>query len=666
MKVRLSIAARWSLRADEARDGRRWAEAVRRYQMYLRLNPSDHERRVQLGHAFKELGRLEPAERCYLKALKAMPESADLNLQLGHLYKVREEFDRARAHYQRAAALDPDLSDAVAELVAFGESVSEVPRASAGDAARDKGQWIEAVRAYEAYLEREPGDGPIWEQLGHARRERRDLHGALQAYQRALELQPQAIEPRRHRAHVAKALGMHADAVAGFVSALLADPQDGESFQELVALGERERALDALHRCAPRARLKGGYPPHKEVAIFTIASNNYLPMAETLLEGVAAAYPDAERFLCLADRRTDPQLPLPTGAEVLLASEIGIPGFDAFAFRYGPTEFHTALKPFAFEYLLRERGYRKVIYLDPDIQVFAPSGGILAPLDAGASFVLTPHFRRALPFRRMPDTQGILRAGAFNLGFIAANCSAEALEILRWWSMRLLDDCRAEPENGWFVDQRFVDLFPAFAPNLSVCRSPVANLAYWNLEEGRLSEDADGFSFNGLPLEFFHFSGFDPRNPNILSKYLSDNRVSRSSPVGRLLDQYAQTLISRGYEQALASPLTFDHFPDGRKIPQLLRRFFRECYPGWWENPFLTFETEAFQQDALEGSFLEVPRLAAYMWRKAGSRLDQYETATAQAVAFRDWLIRQPAVTPADSLLLENLARRVRQQDSRH
>jgi len=659
-----AVAARWARKADAARDRGEWRLAVANYRAYLALRPRDHDRRIQYGHALKESGKLTEAKAAYLRALEAKRGSADLNLQLGHLHKLMSDFTVARRYYERARQLEPSSHDALRELESLPPPVSAAPSddlsaVETADAARDRGEWAAAAESYTLHLEAHPQDGPIWEQLGHALREQGDLSGALEAYQHAMEVQAETIGPRRHFAHVAKALGLHEKAVASFIACLIAEPSDEESYRELEALGERERALEALRKCAPEPRRKPSSAPGRKIAIFTIASNNYLPMAEVLLESAAGAYPEADLFLCLADRRTDPDLNVPETAELLLAAEVGIPGFDAFAFRYGPTEFHTALKPFVFEYLLRDRCYERVIYFDPDIKIFRRSGQILQDLDRGAPFVLTPHFREALPFRRLPDTQTILRAGVFNLGFIAANSTAEALRLLRWWGTRLLYDCRAEPERGWFVDQRFVDLFPAFTRDLAIYRTFGANLAYWNLDEGELSKTEEGFFFRNEPLEFFHFSGFDPRRPDRISKYLVDNRVEPESALGQLLSQYAETLMAKGFAAAVGSPLTFDYFPDGRPVPPLLRRLFRERHPGWSSSPFVTFEAAAVALEPLEGTSVAAPRVIAHIWRQSDVRPTLPEEPADQSRALAEWVRRYPAADLADRALLNSLALQV-------
>ena len=54
--------------------------------------------------------------------------------------------------------------------------------------------------------------------------------------------------------------------------------------------------------------------------------------------------------------------------------ELPLPNPRQFCFRYTLLELNTAVKPWMFEHLF-ERGYDRVIYLDPDIVVYSPLVG---------------------------------------------------------------------------------------------------------------------------------------------------------------------------------------------------------------------------------------------------------------------------------------------------
>ena len=187
------------------------------------------------------------------------------------------------------------------------------------------------------------------------------------------------------------------------------------------------------------------------LAIFTICSNNYLPFARVLFESVRRHHPEAELFLCLADRKAD--LPgLYCDCTVVEAHTLGVPDFPAFAFRYDIMEFNTALKPFMVLHVLERLGFGTVLYFDPDIELFAPLAGVLDQLRAGAPCVCTPHLCSPSEDRREPNDLTILRAGAYNLGFLGTSCTAQALEVVRWWARRLRFQCINAQAEGLFGD----------------------------------------------------------------------------------------------------------------------------------------------------------------------------------------------------------------------
>jgi glycosyltransferase involved in cell wall biosynthesis len=72
-----------------------------------------------------------------------------------------------------------------------------------------------------------------------------------------------------------------------------------------------------------------------------------------------------------------------------------------------------------------------------------------------------------------------------------------------------------------------MDFAPVFLPRLRILRDPSYDVAYWNLPD-RLIELAEGGEWlvNGKALSFFHFSGFDPSKPTVLSKH--ENRIRKA------------------------------------------------------------------------------------------------------------------------------------------
>ena len=337
----------------------------------------------------------------------------------------------------------------------------------------------------------------------------------------------------------------------------------------------------------------------QSLAIFTICSNNYVPMAKVLVESAQRHHPEATLYLCLADERLpesgnmsgDEPGFYPPGCEVVTAASLPIPDFRSFAFRYDVMELNTAVKPTMIRHLLA-LGHDAVLYFDPDIEVFAPLDSVLAPLHEGASFVLTPHLTKPAEGEAFPDDIGIMRAGVYNLGFLGVGAGEEADGILRWWSRRLQYECISAQERGIFVDQKFMDLVPGFASRARVLRDTTCNVAYWNLPQRALTESGDGWLVDGQPLGFFHFSGIAPRDLSYLSKYtLAFRGEAIAPPLKVLMRHYADQVLANGYGTVPAGLYAYGRFASGVPIPEQVRHMFRERHLTWsGGDPFETYE----------------------------------------------------------------------------
>lgn len=321
-------------------------------------------------------------------------------------------------------------------------------------------------------------------------------------------------------------------------------------------------------------------------AILTICSNNYLPQAEVFFASARAFHPDADLVLGLADAE-HPDEHYPEGVEVLTADSLGIPDFPSFAFAYDVMEFNTAIKPFLMLRLL-ERGYRNVVYFDPDVELYRRLDELLALLDGGASFVLTPHFSDPPGPGASRTEHDIMQTGVYNLGFLAVSQSPETEPILRWWARQLRYDCVNAQHEGLFVDQKYMDLLPGLAAQAHVLRHTGYNVAYWNLPPRVLSATPGGiWQVDGRPLGFFHFSGFVPERPHELSKYTPEPRATGA--LAALLHAYAlRRLAARAGTTARA--YAYGRFRSGVPVPDMVRRMFRKKHLTWSGDPFAHYD----------------------------------------------------------------------------
>jgi glycosyltransferase involved in cell wall biosynthesis len=403
-------------------------------------------------------------------------------------------------------------------------------------------------------------------------------------------------------------------------------------------------------------------------AIFTICSNNYVPMAKVLLESARRHHPELALYLCLADEPVDEAGFYPEGCTVIRGDSLGIPDFRDFAFRYDVMEFNTALKPFMFRQLL-ERGHSGVVYLDPDIEIFAPLASVLDLLDDGASFVLTPHLTRPAERDAYPDDFGIMRAGAYNLGFLAVGAGDEADRMLRWWSRRLRFDCVNDQARGIFVDQKFMDLLPGFAEHVRVLRDTACNVAYWNLHQRELSRDGDGWKVDGHPLCFFHFSGIDARNTSRLSKYTMAFRdADLSGDLRTLIDHYVNQLRANGHGSVPNAIYAYSRFDSGAIIPALVRKMYRDSHIAWCAgDPFDTYE-EFLQLPCVPrtGSLrYPVTHLMRHLHDAEPSLQDRFDLGhQAGAEDYSHWFIGNGTSLIKDRRLVEPVAIRAGHPDS--
>ncbi len=311
--------------------------------------------------------------------------------------------------------------------------------------------------------------------------------------------------------------------------------------------------------------------------ICTIVAKNYIAHARALARSFAEFHPTGRCSVLIIDELDGHIDPEAEPFTVITPAEIGCEEFEEMALRYTVLELSTAVKPWLLAHLLRE-GAPAITYLDPDIRVFS-SLEALDRLAVSHGVVLTPHNTVPLPDDgERPNQIDILLAGVYNLGYVSLGASDETHELLGWWRKRLLTDCLVDPHRGYFVDQRWFDLAPGLVSDHAIVRDPQYNLAYWNLHSRRLEESGDGYKVEGVPLAFFHFSGFDPDKPGQLSRHQSRIALADHLPLAKICAEYANELMASGYREASAWPYTYDTLPSGVRFNATLRGLYEVAH----------------------------------------------------------------------------------------
>jgi glycosyltransferase involved in cell wall biosynthesis len=319
--------------------------------------------------------------------------------------------------------------------------------------------------------------------------------------------------------------------------------------------------------------------------IVTIVARNYLALAATLLASVRAVMPEAGRCVFVLDDLF--------AEETLSEGEILRPG-DVFAHeaylnlahRYDITELATAVKPFVIKHLLG-RGASRVFYFDPDIEVFATPFPVIDALDE-ADVALTPHTTEPIPLDgELPSEITLLRAGAYNLGFIGVRASAATSAMLEWWCERLERLCVNDVGAGLFVDQKWIDLVPGLVEKVAIVRHRGCNVGYWNLHSRKLDPADPHRLVDGTPLIFFHYSGYDVREPSRLSTHQSRIVLEHEPGLSELLNEYSRRVLSRGHLERLKIGYGFRTFSNDVPLDSCSRGTLRDAsaYGLTFPNP---------------------------------------------------------------------------------
>ncbi|HXA16116.1 MAG TPA: glycosyltransferase [Thermoanaerobaculia bacterium] len=322
-------------------------------------------------------------------------------------------------------------------------------------------------------------------------------------------------------------------------------------------------------------------------AVFSIISPNYRHAARVLMASAERHHPEWDRFILLVGGAAT------SGGEKFTTvplDDLRLPNPRRFCFRYSILELNTAVKPWMFAHLFA-RGYDRVLYIDPDVVIYST----LAEIDQAPPetfLILTPHLTGFIDRDEHPSERTILQAGTYNLGFLFVSRQPPLERFLAWWKEKLEFQCVVDPVRGLFVDQKWMDLTPGLFAGVLILRHDGYNVAYWNLRQRTVTGVGSSATVNGEPLRFFHFSGFDPAVPGMVSRYDYSLKVADVGDAGKLIQDYCVAIRAAGYESFRNAPYAFAVFADGTKLPDAARIAYRNsralqaaCEPDPFAHP---------------------------------------------------------------------------------
>jgi glycosyltransferase involved in cell wall biosynthesis len=332
------------------------------------------------------------------------------------------------------------------------------------------------------------------------------------------------------------------------------------------------------------------------LVVCTIISKNYLSFARTFTDSFLRYNPDGKVFVMLADKIDEYFDPRNERFELVCLDDLKIDNVNTFCFKYNILELNTAVKPFLLQYMFEKYNLDKLCYFDPDILITENLGELSKLLDKH-SIILTPHLLEPIDDDCKPGEFEILKAGTYNLGFIALSNTDNTRAFINWWQKKLYRSCWVDPDRGFFVDQRWIDLVPGIFDNVYILREPGYNVAYWNIHGRHINRKDEKFYVNDKPMYFFHFSGFEPENMQGVSKYQDRFRLNDLKNVKPVFETYQKLLVSNHYLEIKNWPYAFDYFDNGIKIPKdIARKLYKELGDGIlrFGNPFSTHQAGSF------------------------------------------------------------------------
>lgn len=316
-------------------------------------------------------------------------------------------------------------------------------------------------------------------------------------------------------------------------------------------------------------------------AIFTIVAKNYLPLAYTLFDSIKKVNPEVDLFIFVSDNKNETEL-FSSKYIHLYPSDLNLSDAELkeLAFKYNITEFCTSIKPYCFEYLVKNK-YEKIIYFDPDILVYESLNPIFEYLNTHF-LVITPHYcKYEQNYTGIRNEGMILFSGVYNLGFCAIRANGNGLDFINWWKTRLFNYSYADKTDGLHTDQKWIDLVHCiFGEPIKVLKHPGTNAAIWNMHEREIAKIDDKWKIRFLDTDkydsliFYHFSSFN-YYANEMPNKLYPSYKERFSFMQSLCEEYRKLLIDNELLKFKDINYSFNFFDNGKAISPLHRRIYR-------------------------------------------------------------------------------------------
>lgn len=286
-------------------------------------------------------------------------------------------------------------------------------------------------------------------------------------------------------------------------------------------------------------------------SILTVATVDHVPQAVATLRSARRQGMKSSFYLFAVDAITETVADLRRtlrddaawirvfGPNDLGPERVGFLGvFD----RYNATELCCLAKYVGVSHVLRDSLAGEVcIYVDGDMLFLGDVHESVEEM-GGSAILLTPH----LIGPSSDDVEyDIMTHGWMNAGFLAFRRHHPGTRgVLDWLIDRISRRGFFAPRYGLSCDQTWVSALPVLFRDLTSVSSHLGlNVGYWNLSERPLTRSGKAILAGGSSLLLFHFSGFEWKRSNRLSKH-SEFTVPSGSTLEELCRVYQAELDS--------------------------------------------------------------------------------------------------------------------------
>jgi len=207
----LAVGSSYLGRGDAAR-----AESL--FNRVLEINPNSAEAHVNLGHIFRVQGDTTRALKHFRRALRIDPKSYKAYNQIGAVYLQQNRLEPAEANFRLAHRLNGAYVPAINNLASLYSRAS---------------RFTEAERLIARAIKLDRSDVGLYIAMGAIKIRKRQLHKALEFFNKAVDMEPTAPFAHYWRGMALKSLSRSQEAMAAFRTALQIDSSFAPALEQI-------------------------------------------------------------------------------------------------------------------------------------------------------------------------------------------------------------------------------------------------------------------------------------------------------------------------------------------------------------------------------------------------------------------------------------------------